>query len=68
MLHSLQALLEPALAERLTLLLNHVLAAELLASARLAPHAGRGVGLTLAGWPALLPAPPRLAWRVTPAG
>jgi len=68
MLHRLQALLEPALAERLTLVLNHVLAGESVATERLRPHAGRGVGLTLVGWPALLPAPPRLAWRVTPAG
>ncbi|MDE2081929.1 MAG: hypothetical protein KGI90_11290 [Burkholderiales bacterium] len=68
MLHSLQALLEPALAERLTLVLNHVLAAEPVAAERLRAHAGRGVGLSLQGWPALLPPPPRLAWRVTPAG
>ncbi len=68
MLNSLNALLAPALAERLTLLLNHVLAAEAVATDKLRPHAGRSVALTLAGWPALLPAPPPLAWQITPAG
>ena len=68
MLHSLQALLAPALLERLTLVINHVLAAETVATDKLRPHAGRTVSLTLNQWPALLPAPPPLAWRVTPAG
>ena len=61
-------MLAPALAERLTLLLNHVLAAEPVASERLRPHSGATLSLTLQGWPSLLPAPPALAWRVTPAG
>ena len=39
-----------------------------MATERLRPHAGRTLALTLAGWPALLPPPPALAWRVTPAG
>jgi ubiquinone biosynthesis accessory factor UbiJ len=72
MLHSLQSALDglvaPALAERLTLLINHVLAAEPVATERLRPHAGATLSLALQGWPALLPAPPVLAWRVTPAG
>jgi ubiquinone biosynthesis protein UbiJ len=68
MLQSLHTLLAPALAERLTLLLNHVLASEAVATERLRPHASRTVSLTLAGWPALLPPPPALAWRITPAG
>jgi ubiquinone biosynthesis protein UbiJ len=68
MLQSLQTLLVPALAERLTLVINHVLAAEAVATARLQPHAGRTVALAITRWPALLPAPPALAWRVTPAG
>ena len=68
MLHSLQALFVPALAERLTLLLNHVLAAEPVATERLVPHAGRSLSLSLLGWPRLLPQPPVLAWRITPAG
>ncbi len=68
MLHSLNALLAPALAERLTLILNHVLASESVATDRLRPHSGATMSLTLAGWPGLLPPPPVLAWRVTPAG
>jgi ubiquinone biosynthesis protein UbiJ len=68
MLNSLQAMLAPAFAERLTLVLNHVLSAEMVATERLRPHAGRTLALTLAAWPALLPAPPALAWRITPAG
>jgi ubiquinone biosynthesis protein UbiJ len=68
MLNSLQEVLAPAFAERLTLVLNHVLGAEAVATERLRPHAGRTLALTLAGWPALLPRPPALAWRVTPAG
>ena len=68
MLHSLQSMLAPAFAERLTLILNHVLASEDVATARLRPHAGRTVVLRLEGWPALLPAPPQLGWRITPAG
>lgn len=61
-------MLAPALAERLTLVINHVLAGEPVATERLRPHAGRTLALTLAGWPRLLPPPPALAWRVTPAG
>lgn len=68
MLHSLNALLAPALAERLTLLLNHVLSSEGIAMDRLRPHSGATLALHLPGWPALLPPPPGLAWRVTPAG
>jgi len=64
----LSALLAPALAERLTLLINHVLAAEPAARDRLQPHAGATLALALENWPSLLPAPPRLAWRITPAG
>jgi hypothetical protein len=68
MLQRLHALVAPALATRLTLLLNHVLSAERVATERLVPHAGRTVALTLQGWPSLLPPPPVLAWRITPAG
>lgn len=68
MLHALNALLAPAAMERLVLLLNHVLAAEPAASARLRPHAGRSLRLTLRDWPRLLPPPPALAFLVTPAG
>ncbi len=68
MLHSLNALLAPALAERMTLLLNHVLSSESIATDRLRPHSGATLALRLPGWPALLPPPPALAWRITPAG
>lgn len=68
MLHSLQAMLAPALAERLTLLLNHVLASEAVATERLLPHRGATLQLTLERWPSLLPPPPVLSWRITPAG
>lgn len=68
MLHSLQALLAPALVERLTLVLNHVLGSEAVATEKLRPHAGRTLSLTLQHWPSLLPPAPVLAWRITPAG
>ncbi len=68
MLHTLSNLLAPALAERLTLVFNHVIGSEAVAMERLRPHAGRRLELQLAGWPALLPAPPPLSWRITPAG
>jgi ubiquinone biosynthesis accessory factor UbiJ len=68
MLHSLQEMLAPAVLERMTLVLNHVLGSEAVATDRLRPHNGRTLGLQLTGWPTLLPKPPELAWRVTPAG
>ena len=68
MFHSLNALLAPALAERLTLLINHVLSSEPVAADKLRPHAGATLSLSLVGWPALLPPPPLLSWRITPAG
>ncbi len=68
MFKRIHALVAPAVAERLTLMLNHVLSAETVATERLVPHAGRTLRLALVGWPSLLPPPPALAWRVTPAG
>jgi len=68
MLQSLQALFVPAVVERLVLVVNHVLAAEPVAMVRLVPHQGRLVALELQQWPALLPAPPLLKFRITPAG
>lgn len=68
MLQTLNSLLAPAVMERLTLVINHVLASETVATERLKMHAGRTVELALTGWPSLLPAPPVLAFRVTPAG
>lgn len=61
-------LLAPPVLERVTLVLNHVLAAEPAATAKLQPHAGRSVAIQLDGWPALLPRVPTLVWRITPAG
>lgn len=68
MLHSLAALLAPAVAERLTLLANHVLSGESVATQKLRPHAGRTLLVRVVNWPSLVPQPPALAWRVTPAG
>ncbi len=72
MLHTLQSqfqtLVTPALAERLTLLLNHVLGSEPVATEKMRAHAGRQLRLTLENWPVLLPEPPQLSWRITPAG
>jgi len=68
MLHSLNAMLAPALMERLVLVVNHVLSAETAATRRLQAHQGRVIELQMQGWPSLLPAPPTLAFRITPAG
>lgn len=68
MIHTLQAVLAPALMERLVLIINHVLGAEPAATRRLAVHDGRVIELQLRDWPSLLPPPPVLAFRVTPAG
>ena len=62
------ASLGSAAMERITLLLNHVIAAEPVATERLRPHAGRSIQLQWTGWPSLLPAPPRVAFVITPAG
>jgi ubiquinone biosynthesis protein UbiJ len=68
MLHTLQQMAAPAVMERLTLLLNHVLGSEAVAAQRLRPQAGKVVQIDLQGWPGLLPPPPTLAWCITPAG
>jgi len=68
MLHALASLVGPATMERLTLVINHVLAAEPAATQRLAAHRGRTLHVDLEGWPSLLPPPPALAFVVTPAG
>jgi ubiquinone biosynthesis protein UbiJ len=68
MLHSLNAMLAPALMERIVLVVNHVLGAESAATQRLQAHDQRVIELQMQGWPSLLPAPPTLAFRVTPAG
>lgn len=68
MLQNLNALLAPALMDRLVLVVNHVLAAEPQATQRLLPHSGKVLRLDLMQLPRLLPAPPPLAFVVTPAG
>jgi ubiquinone biosynthesis protein UbiJ len=68
MLDALKALAERSVMERLVLLVNHVIAAEPAAVARLVPHAGRTVRIELAGWPQLLPAVGPFNFRITPAG
>ena len=68
MLPNLNALLAPALMERLVLVVNHVLAREPQAVQRLQPHSGRVLRLDLRQWPRLLGQPPQLAFAITPAG
>lgn len=68
MLESLQSLVTPAVMQRLTLLLNHVLSSEAVATQRLKPHAGRRVRLQVVDWPPMLPAWPPMVFAITPAG
>jgi len=68
MLETLHTLLAPAATQRLTLLLNHVLASEPVALQRLKAHTGRRIGLQLSPWPAWLPPPPALVFEITRAG
>lgn len=68
MLQNLNALLAPALMDRLVLVVNHVLSSEPQAVQRLLPHRGRVLRLELLDLPRLLPSPPPLAFVVTPAG
>jgi ubiquinone biosynthesis accessory factor UbiJ len=68
MLHDVQQFFLPAVLSRLTLLMNHVLASEPVATARLKPHAGRSICLQFQGWPDLLPRMPKLIYTITAAG
>lgn len=68
MLPHINALLAPALMERLVLVVNHVLSREPRATERLLPHQGRVLRLELQQLPRLLQPAPPLAFRVTPAG
>ena len=52
MLNTLKALAAPAVMQRLTLLLNHVLASEAAATYRLKSHSGRRIVVHLDRWPA----------------
>lgn len=68
MLQNLNALLAPALMDRLVLVVNHVISAEPQAVRRLLPHRGRVLRLELLQLPRLLPTLPPLAFMITPAG
>jgi ubiquinone biosynthesis accessory factor UbiJ len=68
MIHDLSTLVATATLERVTLLVNHVLAAEPVAMQRLRAHVGRCIRLQAVDWPGLLPALPAAAYRITPAG
>jgi ubiquinone biosynthesis protein UbiJ len=76
MIHAMHQGVAPALAqsalERVTLLLNHVIAAEPEAMAKLRPYVGRSIRIDWEGRPAWLPAwvpnPPQAHWQVSAAG
>ena len=68
MSQSARSVVIPAALQRLTLLVNHLLAAEPAALQRLLPHSGKRLRVELTDWPSLLPLPPVVAFRVTPAG
>lgn len=62
-------LLLPALSARFVLLANHVLASAPAATQRLVAHSGKSVQLDVEGWSLpVLPAPPSLLLKITPAG
>ena len=67
-LQNLQSFITPALMDRLVLVVNHVISREPQAIARLLPHRDKVLRLDLDNWPRLLPTPPVLAFRITPAG
>ena len=70
MFQALSSLMLPAVLDRALLVLNHVIAAEPAACARLRQHAGRGLRVEWEGAAGALPLPlpPPLALRITPAG
>lgn len=68
MLQSIQALVGPAVLQRVTLLVNHVLSSEPAATQRLREQVGRRLQIELIHWPSLLPALPTLLFKITPAG
>jgi ubiquinone biosynthesis protein UbiJ len=67
MFAALHSLAQPAVMQRATLLINHVLASEPVATQRLRAHTGRSILLQFEGWPSLLPPMPVMAFRITPA-
>lgn len=58
----------PAVRNRMVLFVNHVLTGCPPAVERLRAHAGKVVRVDVSGWPGLVPVPPPLTLRVTPAG
>lgn len=68
MLQTAHSVLVPAALQRLTLLVNHLLAAEPAATQRLLAHNGKCVRVELTDWPSLLPLPPVVAFWITPFG
>ncbi len=58
----------PAVRARLVLFANHVLAACPPAVERLKAHPGKVLKVDATGWPGLVPVPPPLRLRITPAG
>jgi ubiquinone biosynthesis protein UbiJ len=68
MFEAMKALAERSVMERVVLLLNHVIAAEPQAMERLRGHAARTVRIELENWPAFLPAPAPVGFRITPPG
>jgi ubiquinone biosynthesis protein UbiJ len=68
MFQGLQSVVEGAVMERATLLVNHVISAVPAAVARLQPHGGAALQVRFTGWPSWLPPLPTVAYRVTAAG
>jgi len=58
----------PAVRNRMVLFANHVLTGCPPAVERLRAHAGKAVRVDVSGWPGLIPVPPPLSLRITPAG
>lgn len=58
----------PAVRNRMVLFANHVLTACPPAVERLRAHAGKSIRVDVSGWPGLIPVPPPLSLRITPAG
>ena len=68
MWQGLQSAVQGAVMERATLLVNHVISSEPIATERLRRHSGRTLQIGFAGWPLILPRLPVLAFRVSAAG
>ena len=58
----------PAVRNRMVLFFNHVLTACPPAVERLRAHVGKAIRVDVSGWPGLIPVPPPLTLRITPAG